>query len=422
MTRTVRLRRMLGIGACVALTATGCAFQGLNSLPLPGVVGRGPHAHIYHVEIGNVGTLESNSPVMIDDVMVGSVGRMTVQGWHANVEISVQPDVVVPANAVATVGQTSLLGSMHVALNPPPGEPPRGRLEPGSTIPLNKTSRYPSTEETLASLSLVINTGGLAQVGDIIHNFNTALSGRQQQVRELLTRLDTFVGTLDDQRDNIIASIQALNRVADTFARQRDVITEALGKIPPALDVLIRERPKITTALEKLGTFSDTATRLVNDTQADLVKNLQNLEPTIRALADVGPDLATAVAYATHYPFSQGLIDRGVKGDYMNLWAVVDFTRERLKRTLLLGTRWGQPQIPLNPALGDPWFTQYTYDPVGLTPSMPDTPPGAPPAAIAQASATGAPPAPAPGAAPPADTAPLSAETPWPPSQMDGGG
>ena len=55
-------------------------------------------------------TLESNSPVMIDDVVVGSVGKMTVDNWHADVEVSVKPDVVVPANAVATVGQTSLLG------------------------------------------------------------------------------------------------------------------------------------------------------------------------------------------------------------------------------------------------------------------------------------------------------------------------
>ncbi|MGE5694086.1 MAG: MCE family protein [Candidatus Sericytochromatia bacterium] len=395
---------------------TGCAFQGLNSLPLPGAVGRGPDAHVYKVEIANVGTLESNSPVMIDDVIVGSIGKMTVQGWHASVEISVQPDVVVPANAVASVGQTSLLGSMHVELNPPPGQAPSGRLEPGATIPLNKASKYPSTEETLASLSLVINTGGLAQLGDIIHNLNGALSGRQQQVRELLTRLDTFVGTLDDQRDNIVASIRSLNRLAKTFADKRDVLTEALDKIPPALDVLVKERPNITTALEKLGDFSDTATRLVNDSKADLVKNLQNLEPTVRALADVGPDLATVIAYATHYPFSQGLIDRGMRGDYINLWAVVDFTRERLKRTLLLGTRWGQPQMPLNPALGDPWFTQYTYDPVGLRPPAPDTAPGAAPTAIAQTSAAGAPPAPA-----PAPAAPPAVETPWPPSQMDQG-
>ncbi len=286
-----RVKRLTVVGACLVLALTGCAFQGLNSLPLPGAVGRGPDAVIYHVEVPNVATLESNSPVMINDVVVGSVGKMTVNAWHANVEISVKPDVVVPANAVATVGQTSLLGSMHLALNPPLGEKPSGRLQPGATIGLNQSSTYPTTEQTLSSLSAVVNAGGLGQIGDIIHNFNTALSGREPQIRELLTRLDNFVGVLDAQRDNIIASIQQLRRVAGTFAGQRDVLDRALKDIPPALDVLIKERPNLTTALQKLGTFSDTATRLVNDAGNDLVTNLKNLEPALKALADVGPDL-----------------------------------------------------------------------------------------------------------------------------------
>ncbi len=374
MTGRVKARGLLVIGSCVVLAATGCAFHGLNSLPLPGAVGRGPGASIYHVEIANVVRLESNSPVMMNDVVVGSVGNMTVKGWHADVEVSVKPDVVVPANAVATVGQTSLLGSMHVQLNPPLGEAPRGRLEPGATIPLDKSSTSPSTEQTLALLSAVINSGGLGQIGDIIHNVNAAFSGREGQIRDLLTRLDTFVGTLDQQRDNIVASIQGLNRLAGTFAAQRDVITQLLRKLPPALEVLIRERPRITEALDKLRVFGDTATGLVNDTQADLVKNLQNLEPTIRALADIGPDLDTAIAYLlTPFPYSQNLIDRGVRGDYLDLWAVVDFTIPRLKRTLFLGTRWGQLHAPLVPAPGEPFYQQYTLDPLaaGVAPPPP---------------------------------------------------
>ena len=94
-------------------------------------MGTGPDAIIYHVEVANVATLESNSPVMIDDVVVGSVGKMTVDDWHADVEVSVKPDVVVPANAVATVGQTSLLGSMHLALNPPLGQSRAASCSPG---------------------------------------------------------------------------------------------------------------------------------------------------------------------------------------------------------------------------------------------------------------------------------------------------
>ncbi|MDT5352495.1 MAG: phospholipid/cholesterol/gamma-HCH transport system substrate-binding protein, partial [Mycobacterium sp.] len=166
MTARIAVRRALALGCSVALTVSGCAFHGLNSLPLPGAVGRGPGADIYHVELANVITMESNSPVMIDDVVVGSVGPMKVKDWHADVQISVKRDVVIPANVVASIGQTSLLGSMHLELNPPLGQRGVGRLRPGATIPLSRSSTYPSTEQTLSSLSLVINGGGLSQIGE----------------------------------------------------------------------------------------------------------------------------------------------------------------------------------------------------------------------------------------------------------------
>jgi phospholipid/cholesterol/gamma-HCH transport system substrate-binding protein len=364
------MRRVLGIGCCVMLLATGCAFNGLNSLPLPGTQGRGSGASVYHVEIANVGTLEANSPVMIDDVIVGSIKKLSVPrgAWYALVDVSVNPGVAVPANAVASVGQTSLLGSMHLALNTPLGQPPNGRLQPGATIPLNRSSTYPSTEATLSSLSVILNAGGLGQIGDIIHNFGTALSGHTDDVRDLLGRLDKFIGVLNDQRGNLVASIQALNRLGATVAGQRDVITQALDKIPPALDVLIKERPRITTALNKLGTFSNTATRLVNDAGNDLVKNLQNLGPALGALADVGPELDQAIALAPIFPYGQAFIDRYLRGDFVNGYFIIDLTNSALRKSILRGTHWERMGAESVPVPGDPEYLQFRHD----------APPGAP--------------------------------------------
>lgn len=381
MTARVAVRRVLAIGCWVVLTATGCAFHGLNSLPLPGAAGAGGGVNKYHVEITNVGTLESNSPVMIDDVIVGRVGPMTVKGWHADVQISVKRDVVVPANAVASVGQTSLLGSMHLELNPPLGQPAKGRLQPGATIPLNRSWTYPSTEQTLASLAVLVNGGGLGQLGEIIHNFSAALSGHERDLRDLLNRLDKFIGVFDQQRDNIVASIQGLNRLAATFAGERDVLSQALHELPPALDVLIKERPRLTTALDKLRVFSDTATGLINDTQADLTRNLKNLEPTLRALANVGPNLDAVISYFSIFPFPQNLVDRAVRGDYFNLFFDLDLTIPRLKKGLFLGSHWGQLKAQEVPAPGDPWWLNYTLDPLHGSLAVPpgSMPPGPPP-------------------------------------------
>jgi len=425
-------KRLAVIGSCVALTMTGCSFQGLNSLPLPGAVGRGPDAAVYRVEVPNVATLESNSPVLINDVVVGSVGKMTVENWHANVEVSVKPEVVVPANAVATVGQTSLLGSMHLALNPPLGEKPSGRMTPGSTIPLNSSSTYPTTEQTLSSLSTVVTGGGLGQIGDIVHNFSAAVSGREPEIRELLTRLDNFVGVLDAQRDNIITSIQQLNRVAGTFAGQRDVIDRALKEIPPALDVLIKERPTLTEALTKLGQFGDTASGLVNDAGDDLVTDLKNLEPALKALVDIGPDLSSALIWATAFPYGPGFADTITRGDYINLTAIFDLTYPRLKKTLLAGTRWGDENAKLIPAPGDPYYLNYSYNPMTVpiapppdeaVPPPPPSPDGAPPPIAGPVLPVGPPPT-APqmlqtqaGAGSPIFAGPFGADAPPPPAE-----
>lgn len=413
-----RLTRAAVAAGCVtmAVTVSGCGFGGLNSLPLPGAVGRGPGAAVYHVEIANVSTLEPNSPVLVGDVVIGSVNKMTVRDWHADVEISVKPEVAIPANAVATVGQTSLLGSMHLALNPPLGQSPSGRLAPGATLGLSKSSTYPSTEQTLSALSVVINGGGVGQIGDIVTELNAALGGREPQIRDLLTRLNDFVGVLATQRDSINATVVSLNRVAGTFAGQRDVLTRALDRIPPALDVLVAERPRLTAALAKLGSFSTLAGDVVNETQADLVRNLRNLEPTLRSLADVGPELDQALAYFTAFPYGQSTIDRAIRGDYLNQYIIFDFTVPRLKKTLFLGTRWGQEGAKLVPAPGDPWYATYTYDPL-------NAPFSAPPATVADVSDPvdpGAPVAPQSGAAVATPPAPASPELQLAP--LDGGG
>lgn len=363
MNMTGTVRRSAALACCVVLTSAGCGFQGVNSLRLPGAAGRGPDAATYYVEIANVGTLEPNSPVMVDDVVVGSVAKMAVDGWHADIEVSVRPGVVVPANVVARVAQTSLLGSMHVSLDPPLGQVPQGRLQPGSTISMSQSAAFPSTERTLSTLSTLVNSGGLGQIGDIIHSFNTALNGKETQARDLLIRLDRLVGVFDSQRDNVIGAIEALSRLSATLVDQRDTIRQALVEIPPALDVLIAQRPQFTTALERMRAFSDTTAAVISDTQTDLVANLANLDPTVRALADVGPEIDVALAFLPVMPFGQNVIDRAIRGDYMNLFAVMDLTVPRLKRTLFSGTRWGDAHALLVPAPGDPGYDAY-YDPL----------------------------------------------------------
>ncbi len=105
----------------------GCQFNGLNSLAMPGTAGHGSGAYSITVEMPDVATLPQNSPVMVDDVTVGSVAGISAEqrsdgSFYAAVKLALNKNVVLPANATATVAQTSLLGSMHIDLARPEGQ------------------------------------------------------------------------------------------------------------------------------------------------------------------------------------------------------------------------------------------------------------------------------------------------------------
>ena len=126
--------RTVVISSGAALLA-GCSFGGLNSLDMPGTSGHGAGSYKITVELPDVATLPQNSPVMVDDVTVGSVsGIEAVQRsdgtFYAAVQLSLDKNVKLPENATAKVAQTSLLGSQHIELAAPVDEK-RGRPAQG---------------------------------------------------------------------------------------------------------------------------------------------------------------------------------------------------------------------------------------------------------------------------------------------------
>ena len=155
-----------------------------------------------------------------------------------------------PANATARVGQTSLLGSLHVELAPPTDIAPDGRLHEGSLIPLSSGSAYPTTEQTLAAISLLLNGGGVGQIQDITKAFATAFTGREDDLRSLIEQLDKFIGYVNDQKGDIISATESLNNLVGQFAEQKPVVDKALKTIPDALVVLKDQRNQLADALD----------------------------------------------------------------------------------------------------------------------------------------------------------------------------
>lgn len=333
-------RAMTALLAAVTLTTlSGCGFRGLNSISLPGTKGGGPGAYTIRAQMPDVQNLQQNSRVRVNDVTVGNVTDIELQGWNALVTMTIDRDVDLPANATATLGQTSLLGSVHVELAPPVGVAPQGKLRNGSLIPLSSAGAYPSTERTLAAVSLLLNGGGLGQIQDITKTLSTAFSGREQDLRNLLNQLDTFVGYLNDQKSDIIAATDHFNNLVGQFADQKPIIDKALKTIPQALTVLKDQRENLSNALDQVGKLSALAADSVNKTKENLIKELKDLGPVLQSLADAGPALTRSLGFLGTFPFPASTLSNWVRGDYANLTAVIDLTLSRLDAGFFTGTR-----------------------------------------------------------------------------------
>ncbi|MFC9514903.1 MCE family protein [Nocardiaceae bacterium NPDC056970] len=340
------------IAVTLSLAVTGCEWNGLNSVPLPGTEGQGDDAYTVQVQMPNVTTMSQNSPVRVNDVTVGAVTGIEVQDWHALVTVSLNKDVQLPANATAKIGQTSLLGSQHLELAPPVGIAPQGTLKDGDVIPLERAGAYPTTEQTLSSLSVVLNGGGLAQINDITRELNAAFGGREDSIRDLLPQLDQLVGSLDDQRTQIISAMEGIDRLAGTVNQQTDTLNQALDGIPPALEVLVAQRQNLTNALVALGNFSSTATRVIDESGDDLKANLASLSPLLEQLAGTGSNLTEALSLMLTFPFTMKNLDTVFRGDYANLNMMIDMTNERLSQNFIDQTGLGPTLAGVEGALG----------------------------------------------------------------------
>lgn len=331
-------RRTAAIGSGAVLLA-GCQFGGLNSLNMPGTVGHGAGAYSITVELPDVATLPQNSPVMVDDVTVGSVsGVEAVQradgSFYAAVKLSLERNVKLPANAIAKVGQTSLLGSQHVELSAPVGQPPIGELRDGSRIPESQGGRFPTTEEVLSALGVVVNKGNLGALQDITQEVSAAVAGREGQFADLIPRLAELAASLNRQTDDIINAAEGLNRFAGILARQKDSLDRTLDTLPAALKVLNDNRANIVDAFAALRRLATVGARILSETKSDFAAETKDLYAVIKPVNDNRSALIDSLDFLATFPFPGKNLKRVARGDYFNIWEVFDLTLRRLGETI----------------------------------------------------------------------------------------
>jgi phospholipid/cholesterol/gamma-HCH transport system substrate-binding protein len=315
-----------GAGACVvALTLTSCGSQGIYAIPLPGGANVGDNPMTLTIQFDDVLDLVPQSTVKVDGVPVGRVTSVSVprDGWTADVNVTVNSDVDLPANATASVEQTNLLGEKFVSLAAPKDNPDSARLQSGDTVPLERTRHATDIEQVLGALSMLLNGGGIAQLAPIVKELNTAFSGREDKVRSLLDNANTLIAGLDDQKNDITRALDGLDVLTGTVNQQNQQIERILKDLPVATGVLEEQRPQLTALLGQVDRLGAVGTDVLNRSRDDIIADLRALRPTLQELAKSGDDLITDLKFVPTFPFPDG-VEKITQGGSVNLFLSVD--------------------------------------------------------------------------------------------------
>jgi len=307
---------------------------------LPFTKGGGDDRIQITVELENAANLVPNSEVKYDEVTIGSVRKIVLNDWVATLTIGLEGDAKVPADVTASVAQKSLLGAEYLELKDPHSRSAglaTDELESGDVIGLDRTGRYPETEEVLSAASLLLNGGGLPQLRTIAHELNNTLGGRHEDIRSFLHTVSSFTARLDRQRDNIASTLTQLNRLSRTVVAHEPKVGRLLEELPKGFRVIAKERRQLVRTLRAVGDFGQVTHRVVSRTKRDFQSNLQNLQQITRELAQHGDTLADSFDALT-FPFNVRGADNIIYGDYINLITEIEVSPGNLTNHWLGGT------------------------------------------------------------------------------------
>jgi phospholipid/cholesterol/gamma-HCH transport system substrate-binding protein len=322
--------------AVVMLTSCG-NWRGIANVPLPGGPGSGAGSYRIYVQMPNSLALNGNSRVLVADVFVGTVRAIDLKNWVATLTVDLAKRVRLPRNATAKIGQTSLLGSQHLELAAPLDPSPQP-LKNGDTIALTNSSAYPSTEQTLASLAMVLRGGGIPNLEVIQNEVYKILAGRAQQIRDFLGKLDAFASQLNQQRDDIAHVIDSTDRLLSYVTARVDTLDQILTEFPPVVKHFADQRDLFANTVEAVGRISNVVDETLSAARGNLHEDLGQLQRPLKQLGLAAPYLVGALSFLLSPPFNIDSVPKIVRGDYINVSGALDLTLSTIDNAIFTGT------------------------------------------------------------------------------------
>jgi phospholipid/cholesterol/gamma-HCH transport system substrate-binding protein len=265
------------VGAAVWRLAVFLVVCGLGLFALLAIFAqlRFDKAQSYKAMFSNVSGLEQGQFVRIAGVEVGKVMDISIQrDATVVVEFSADDSVVLTEGTRAVIRYDNLIGGRYLALEDGPGD--AKKLRPRDTIPLARTSPALDLDALIGGFRPLFHALDPDQVnalsGQLIKAFQgqgatissffeqtaaltNTLADRSQLIGQVVTNLNTVLGSLADQNNQFAKGVESLSELVATLAGRKQDISNAVAyanaSAASITDLLAQARPPLTKVVHE---------------------------------------------------------------------------------------------------------------------------------------------------------------------------
>ncbi|MCF3941214.1 MCE family protein [Gordonia tangerina] len=233
--------------------------------------------------------LYNGDPVRVLGVDVGSVTSITPREGDVRVQMSIDRDTPIPADAKAVVVAQSLVSGRFIQLTPVYSEGPQ--LNDGDAIPMKRTAvpmEWDDVKKQLGELTEAVGPQGAepGTAATAIDVFEQNLNGNGAAINQSITELSDVMDTLAAGRGDLFATIRSLQKLTDALSDSHEQLVQFNGRIASVSDVLADNTDALDGALHNLDSAMTDIQGFIAQNKDALTTSVSDLAQTTSILAD----------------------------------------------------------------------------------------------------------------------------------------
>ncbi|MEU4650974.1 MlaD family protein [Nocardia fluminea] len=235
-----------------------------------------------HAEFTQAAGLRTGNSVDIAGIEVGTVKSVRLERDRVVVAMSLRSEIELGRDAKAAIKMSTILGKMHIELDPGTGTDLDGARIPlsATTVPYNLAKvvddpRYRNSFEHLERVdpdalrvSLDAMTAQMgdspqltAQALDSVGTLAKVIATRRDEVDRLLDSMDQVSGMIADNQNSVLLLLTRGQAIGDAATRRRDLIRELFDNVAAASKILqdmgIDNGGRLGPLIQSLNTMSE---------------------------------------------------------------------------------------------------------------------------------------------------------------------